>query len=107
MDSSAYNEAGHFRREDIMMAAETVLSAAHDRNNGIAIYNNEVPAFIEPDLDRLYGARYCSLAHFRIYAKLDGVSTYVVREGGVAKTVYLFRSEPHRAIVLNEGIRVS
>ena len=73
---------------------------------GIAVHENEVPSFAGPELDRLYGTLYSSLAHFRHCASLDGVSTYVARTDGVPTAVFLFRREGSRIRVVNEGMRL-
>lgn len=72
----------------------------------ISLYENEIPEFVGDELDRLYGNLYSSLAEFRIGAKLRNASTYVVRNGGNAVTVFLFRLEKGRVEVVNEVIRI-
>lgn len=73
----------------------------------ISIFENEIPPFVEQELDLLYGNLYSSLAQFRINGKLRNVSTYVVRKGGKAVQVFLFRIEGGRVEVLNEVIAIS
>ena len=73
---------------------------------GIAVHENEVPSFAGPDLDRLYGTLYSSLAYFRHCAGLDGVSTYVARKDGAPTAVFLFRHVGSRIRVVNEGMRL-
>lgn len=73
---------------------------------GIAVYENEVPSFAGPELDRLYGTLYSSLAYFRHCASLNGVSTYVARRNGAPTAVFLFRREGSRIRVVNEGMRL-
>ncbi len=58
------------------------------------------------ELDRLYGGRYASLAHFRLYGRLADACVYEARSGGVATSVLLFRREKRRVLVLNEGMRL-
>ncbi|MES2742667.1 MAG: GNAT family N-acetyltransferase [Pseudomonadota bacterium] len=58
------------------------------------------------ELDRLYGGRYASLAHFRLYGRLADACVYEARSGGVATSVLLFRREKQRVLVLNEGMRL-
>ncbi len=73
----------------------------------VACHENEVPAFVEAELVRLYGNIYSSLRQFRIDGSLDGAtSTYVERRGKEATAVYLFRRDKHGARVLNEGIKI-
>jgi hypothetical protein len=67
----------------------------------------EPPAFLEPELDRLYGTRLSCLPRFKLHGSWDGVRAYVARHAGVAQAVFLFRCEHGRAVVLNEGMKVS
>jgi hypothetical protein len=68
---------------------------------------DEAPAFLEQELERLYGTRYSCLPCFKLYGGWSQVRAYVARRAGVAVAVFLFRCEQGRAIVLNEGMRVS
>jgi hypothetical protein len=72
----------------------------------VSCYEGETPAFVARELDRLYGARYSSLAHFQIYGLAGQASTYVVRTQGEATTLYVYRRRKRQVCVLNEGIRV-
>jgi hypothetical protein len=73
----------------------------------ISCYENDVPAFIESELERLYGSIYSSLVQYRIYSEGQDTSTYIVREDGVIKTIFLFRQHGNRVRVLNEVIPVT
>jgi hypothetical protein len=71
----------------------------------ILCHENEVPAFVEPELDRLYGNIFSSLRQFRVYGWKPGqTSTYVVRHDGRASTVLLFERDGSRLRVMNEAI---
>lgn len=71
----------------------------------ILCHENEIPAFVEPELDRLYGNIFSSLRQFRIYGWQPGrTSTYVVRQNGRTKTVLLFERDGPRLRVMNEVI---
>ncbi|WP_420472591.1 GNAT family N-acetyltransferase [Noviherbaspirillum sp. ST9] len=70
------------------------------------MHDNEVPSFVGPELDRLYGTLYSSLAYFRHCASLEGVSTYVAYRDGTPAAVFLFRREGSRIRVVNEGMRL-
>ena len=72
----------------------------------IAVHDNAVPSFAGPELDRLYGTLYSSLAYFRYCDSLDGLSTYVARKDGVPTAIFLFRREGDRIRVVNEGMRL-
>lgn len=78
------------------------MSTSHE-----TYYENTILKQLELDLDRLYGARYASLAHFRIYGQAAQASTYVARVDGVASSVLLFRRRRGLVTVLNEGIELS
>ncbi len=73
----------------------------------ISVFENEIPSFVGRELDLLYGNLYSSLAQFKVNGKLDKASTYVVRQGGKAVTVFLFRLENGKVEVLNEVIFIS
>jgi hypothetical protein len=74
-----------------------------------AIYScsDEAPVFLEQELNRLYGIRYSWLPYFRLYGSWDQVRAYVASRAGVAVAVFLFRCENGRAVVLNEGMKLS
>lgn len=73
----------------------------------ISCYLNEVPAFVEPELIRLYGSAFSTLEHFRAYGGLEQASTYVARNNsGQIVSVLLFRIENRTMQVLNELIRI-
>lgn len=73
----------------------------------ISCYENDVPAFIEAELERLYGSIYSSLVQYRIYNEGHDTSTYILREDGEIKTVFLFQQHGRRVRVLNEVIPVT
>lgn len=73
----------------------------------ITVHDNDVPSFVAAELDRLYGGRYASLTHFRIYDKLAHASTYVCRVDGVVTALLLFKIEQNKLRVLNESINLS
>ena len=71
----------------------------------IFIYENEVPAFVETEMERLYGNIFSSLTQFRIYGWTGGeTSTYLVRQNDVPIVILLFRRHDRGIQVLNEGI---
>ena len=69
-------------------------------------YENEVPSFVEPELDRIYGNFFSTLTHFRETGRLQNVSTYVVTEEGRATTIFLFCRHKEKVHVLNEVIKL-
>jgi hypothetical protein len=89
-----------------IVSEEGARSAASDEIE-ISCYENDVPAFIEADMERLYSNVYSSLAQFRIYSDGCDASTYIARRGGQIVTVFLFRLRGNCIDVLNETIHVS
>ena len=72
----------------------------------IALHDNRIPSFAAAELDRLYGSRYASLSHFRIYDKLENASTYVCYTDGIPTVILLFKIEKNTLRVLNESIHL-
>jgi hypothetical protein len=71
------------------------------------IHENDIPVFVESELERLYGSIYSCLKQFRIYdGVFAGVHTYVARDGGGIKDILLFRLREGRVKVLNEVIHL-
>ncbi|NMM38842.1 MAG: GNAT family N-acetyltransferase [Glaciimonas sp.] len=73
----------------------------------ISCYENDVPEFIEADLDRIYGSLYSSLVQFSIYCDSRDTNTYIVRKGGKIITIFLFQCYGYKVRVINEVISVS
>ncbi len=72
----------------------------------ISLYENEVPPFVEAEMERLYENVYTSLARFHIYGEAANASAYVVRKGGKVITALVFRREQNEVKVLNQQIRI-
>jgi hypothetical protein len=72
----------------------------------IRFYDNEVPAFAEAELERLYQCLMSTLARFDIYDAAPGASTYVVRENGQVTALFLFRHERNHVTVYNEQMPI-
>jgi hypothetical protein len=73
----------------------------------IHCYDNEVPPFVEAELERLYGHIFSSLIHFRAYGGLPGnTGAYVVRRNNSIVTIFLFVRERSRVRVINEGMKL-
>lgn len=84
------------------------LTAVNYESGSISFscYENEIPSFVEAELERLYGNLYSSIPQLRVSGKLDDVSTYVVHKGRELVTIFLFRIDGRRLEVLNEVIRI-
>lgn len=80
----------------------SVMSTIHD-----ACYENTILDLHELDLDRLYGGRYTSLAHFHLYGCPSAMRVYVARADGAATAVLPYRQQGRQIEVLNEGIRLA
>lgn len=78
-------------------------------SGGIAVtcHDNEVPLFVEGELERLYGNIFSSLAHFRCFGGLPpDTSTYVARKANEIVTILLYRFNKGQVQVLNEGMQL-
>jgi hypothetical protein len=71
------------------------------------VHENEVPHFVEAELDRRYGSLFSSLLHFRIKERLTPrTSTYVSRRGDEIVSVLLFEREAGKVTVFNDLIEI-
>jgi hypothetical protein len=70
------------------------------------IFEQDVPAFTEAELDRLYHSAYASMAHWRVYGGAEQASTFIARNNDSIVDLLLFRIEGARSVVLNEMIVV-
>src|SRR6266704_945470 len=73
----------------------------------ILCYENEVPAYIEAEIERIYGNFFSTLEHFRESGRIENANTYVVFHGEKISTIFLFRIDDNEVRVLNEVIKVS
>jgi hypothetical protein len=73
----------------------------------VTFYDNEIPDFVERELERLYQSVYCTIARFNIYGEAEGASTYVARVGGAVVAAILFRVEAGIVRVINQQVRLS
>jgi hypothetical protein len=70
----------------------------------IAYYENDIPPFVEAEMERLYQNLFSSVAMVRAYGGTAGVSTYVAHRRGRVAAILLLRHEKSRIVVLNEQI---
>lgn len=83
--------------------------AAQSDGFAVSCYENEVPPFVEREMERLYENLFSSLVQFRIYGAIAGASTYVVRDnacGGKVTSLLLFRRNKGTVRVINEVIKL-
>jgi hypothetical protein len=71
------------------------------------IYKNEIPDFVEENLERLYANVYCTLARIDAYDSLNNVSTYVQKSGSDITAIILFKDEGTAVRVINQQIPLS
>jgi hypothetical protein len=83
------------------------LGFRHAGQTGVTIscYEDTVPSFVEGEMERLYQNTFSSVAAEHVGDA--GTSTYVVRLGARAVTVFLFRRQKGRIRVLNSVIRIT
>ncbi|MFL6674584.1 MAG: GNAT family N-acetyltransferase [Massilia sp.] len=72
----------------------------------IRFYDNQVPAFVEAELERLYQCLMTTVARFDAYKAAPNASTYVVREQGQVTALFLFRRERYHVTVYNEQLAI-
>lgn len=72
-----------------------------------SIFENEIPSYVEREMDRLYGNLYSSVSKIRTGGSMSDVSTYVVYKGAQIMTVFLFRKRHGKVTLLNEVIEIS
>jgi hypothetical protein len=72
----------------------------------ISFYENQVPPYVEAEMERLYECVYTTVARFRIYDACGNISTYVVRKGEKIITIFLFEVNRRKVKVLNEQIKM-
>lgn len=79
-------------------------AAADAANVSISWHENEIPAFVEAELERIYGSIFSSLAHFRVHGGAENASCWVIRYGADITDILLFRREGRSVRVINEWI---
>jgi hypothetical protein len=89
-------------------ASSIAASKKAKRDPAVAImcFEDEIPAFVEPAMNRLYGSLFSSMARFRVYGGAEHASTYVARRDQDIVALFLFRREGRHVRVLNEGMRI-
>lgn len=70
----------------------------------ISYYVDEIPPFVEAELDRLYQAIFSSLPKLKIFGAPNPVSTYAVTRQDAIVTLLLFQCSDRNVSVLNEFI---
>lgn len=79
---------------------------AHVDEVRISRYDDEVPAFAGPEIDRLYGHLYCSPSYFNVANELAGASTYVARKGGDPVAILLYKRLENEVSVISDYVKL-
>lgn len=80
-------------------------TAADAASASITWHENEIPAFAEAALERIYGSIFSSLAHFRIHGGAENAGCWVSRSDADITDILLFRREGRSIHVINEWIK--
>ncbi|TCS34311.1 acetyltransferase (GNAT) family protein [Paucimonas lemoignei] len=72
----------------------------------VTCYVNEIPAFVESELARLYGSLHSSLQYFRVFRSISNASCYVARRDGLPIAILVFHVNNGRIEVLNEMLEL-
>ena len=73
----------------------------------VSLYENEVPSFIEKEMEELYENVFSSFSKARVESDGRNASAYVVRMGSKVTTVFLFWRRDRKVEVINEAIPVN
>lgn len=80
--------------------------SVHHRDNAIACYIGEIPAFVRQALADSYQTLHASLPFFEVFRSTDHVNCYVAERGAQARTILLFHCHGRQVEVLNEMIEI-
>ena len=83
---------------------EAVHTVTTDNTDQITLsfFEDQVPAYLEAELERLYQSIYSSMARLQIYDQCKDLCAYAAYRGTEAISVILFRRENKNVIVLNQ-----
>ncbi len=68
-------------------------------------HDGQIPDFVGPALDALYGSLYSSLPQLAL-GNLTDTSTYVARNGNQLRALFLYTLAGREARIINEGMRI-
>lgn len=72
----------------------------------ISRYDNQVPPFAGPEIDRLYGHLYCSPSYFEIANELPGTSTYVAWKSAEPVAILLYKQCENGITVISDYVNI-
>ncbi len=81
-------------------------SPRQDAGASVSCYLNEIPAFVGPELARVYGTLHSSLPFFELFRSTERTNCYVTWRDGRAAEIILFAVRGKRVEVLNEMIEI-
>jgi hypothetical protein len=93
-------------RHSDMIPSNEVVAFPRPEPHTFFIYENELPKFVEVEMERLYENIHSSVPKLRADSNADNVSTYVLRRGERIKGVLVFRWRGNRVEVINECIKL-
>lgn len=73
----------------------------------ISCFENDLPGWIDTELDQLYQNLHSSLLHHGVRRKAAHASAYVVRKDGQAIAILLYQRDKRKVSVINEMIDIS
>lgn len=85
----------------------TLHDSESSARESMSCYLNEIPPFIGPELERLYGTLHSSLPFFELFRSTEHASCFVKRRAGRASSIFVFVMHGKRLEVLNEMIEVA
>lgn len=104
------NKSNYHLSPDGARLAKRIASElqAGEKISAVSCYENEIPGFVEAELERLYENPYSSLQQLKIYGKLtQDTNTCVVRNGVEITAIFLFQHRGRQVTVINEGMAVT
>lgn len=72
----------------------------------VTCYHEHVPDFVAPELERLYGSFFSSMAVWQMYGSLEGASTFALYRQQHLEDIWLFQRQGTLVRVLNEQINI-
>jgi CelD/BcsL family acetyltransferase involved in cellulose biosynthesis len=87
-----------------MSAMIDILQAEHTEAPDVRCWRGEVPDWVGPALERLYGNLFSSLPQFRLGRGLDGAHTYAAYRRGELLTLFVFSLRDGVVELYNEVI---
>jgi hypothetical protein len=96
-----------YERRFMHTYGKTIKSDVTSDVTTASIFENEIPSYVEREMDRLYGNLYSSVSKIMSNGDMSNVSTYVVYKGSEIITVFLFQMKAGKVQLLNEVIEIS